>query len=184
MVRSSVLLLAAVLLVATPASASMTWGIFDILGTIGLVDSDLDGTIGFGGGVTVAQMDQLSLDARVQYWSSGFDTGFQDSDYDFSVLAILPGATWHFPLENSPNITPFARGGVGFYRASVDTPEFNTGFGVVGGGSSSSTEFGLFLGGGAEFDLNEEIAIRGIVEIHLSDADYNLFGGELVYSLP
>ena len=180
MVRSSVLLLAAVLLVATPASATMTWGIFDILGTVGLVDWDGDGTVGFGGGVTVAQMDQLAIDARIQYWSS--DLGGLDSD--FSVLAILPGATWHFPLENSPSITPFVRGGLGFYRASVDVPAIDTGFGVIGGGSSSSTEFGIFLGGGAEFDLNEEVAIRGIIELHLSDADYNFFGGEFVYTLP
>lgn len=69
----------------------------------------------------------------------------------FSYFEINGNATYDFPLDNSSAV-PFLLGGLNIARASVE----------VLGVSGSSTDVGLNLGGGIDFDLGNFRPTAGV----------------------
>lgn len=72
---------------------------------------------------------------------------FYFADDPWTVFSVDLNAVFPFELEDR-NIKPYAGGGLGFTRLSIDSNQT----GIFGG--SSSTEVGLNLVGGVEFELD------------------------------
>jgi opacity protein-like surface antigen len=96
------------------------------------------------------------------------NTGFHRYSYGdgggrFAYIPFMPGVRYTFDLDGP--IAPFVTGhvGVAMLRAAVDT-----GFGSV---SVSSTEFGLNVGGGAQYLLNEKMGLGLSATYHLIFGD-------------
>lgn len=102
---------------------------------------DLEVIADFGVGADVrADVEDLPVDLHGAF-------SFYFADDPWTVFAIDLNAVFPFEVEDQ-NLTPYAGGGLGFTRLSFDGAD--TGF--FGGGSS--TEVGLNLVGGVEFELD------------------------------
>lgn len=105
--------------------------------------------IGLGAKFRYNVMDPLRLEASFTYYLPKDEMSL----WDFSA-----DAQWLFPV--SDKITLYPAAGLGMYGVKVDIPTVDLGeFGSYGGGSASDSEFGLNIGGGADFRLSEKTAI-------------------------
>lgn len=162
---------------ALPASAAVVWGLSAWGAGLGLVaPENIDSTFWLDGGVEFARVNEnITLDGRFMYWGSSEGSG--DLKVDFSDFAILPGGTYRFAPQG--NVTPLARAGLGIHRFKVEVPTVDLGpFGTVGG-STTNTEFGVYLGGGAAFQAGDRFEILGIAEYHIMDANFFTIGAEV-----
>ncbi len=139
-------------IVANTASAQqkgdMAWG---VQGAYTSLEGYPDNVsfIGLGAKFRYNVTDPLRLEAAFTY----FLPKDKMSLWDFSV-----DGQWLFPL--SDKITLYPAAGIGMYGVKVDIPTIDLGeFGSYGGGDASDTEFGLNIGGGADFRLSEKAAI-------------------------
>ena len=102
--------------------------------------------------------------------------GYSDFDGSFSTIPLLFGGRYSFDVGGT--ITPYAAAELGFHftSASIEIPTYNIG-GVTYGGttSASSTEFGLGFGGGAYFQVSENIVIDGNLQFNIVGSG-NYFG--------
>ncbi|MBZ0267325.1 outer membrane beta-barrel protein [bacterium] len=170
--------LAALLLLtnALPASATMVWGLSAWGAGLGLAaPENIDSTFYLDGVLEFARVNEnITLDGRLMYWSASEGEG--DFKVDFSDFAILPGATYRFTPQGS--VTPLARAGLGIHRFKADVNLDFGGFGSASG-SATSTEFGVYAGGGAAFRAGEKFEILGIAEYHIMDANFFTIGAEV-----
>jgi hypothetical protein len=99
----------------------------------------------------------IGADARVKTAalpvvpSGSFDYYFTDTD-GYSVFAVDLNALYEFGIDNAVFV-PYAGGGLAITRSSFDSPGVSVGGQTFGGGSTSSTEVGLNIVGGARFPL-------------------------------
>lgn len=95
--------------------------------------------------------------------------GYSGIDASFSSIPFLFGGRYSFEVEGT--ITPYAAAELGFHftSASFTIPSYNFGSTTYGGGttSASSTEFGIGLGGGAYFQVSDNIAIDGNLQFNI-----------------
>ncbi|MEN8192965.1 MAG: outer membrane beta-barrel protein, partial [Bacteroidota bacterium] len=87
------------------------------------------------------------------------------TEYDglsFSSIPLLFGGRYSFDVEGT--ITPYAAAELGFQFISSSV-EINYGFGSETV-SASETEFGIGIGGGAYFQVNENIVIDGNLQFN------------------
>ncbi len=106
--------------------------------------SDAGGDFGIG-----ADVRFLAGDLPVTF-NGAFDFYFADDP--FTIFTIDANALYMFGVENQA-FTPYAGGGLGITRVSVDDIEVNTGFGTETLEGDSNTEVNLNIIGGAEFPL-------------------------------
>ncbi len=83
--------------------------------------------------------------------NASFDYYLTDVD-GYSVFAVDLNALYEFPIENEA-FAPYAGGGLAITSFSFDNPSVSFGGQTFGGGTTSSTEVGLNLVGGARFPL-------------------------------
>ncbi|KAA3662920.1 MAG: autotransporter outer membrane beta-barrel domain-containing protein [Calditrichaeota bacterium] len=173
--KKLVLVLLALLFVTGGAFAQSDIGLKGAGLRLGLVDPDvIDSTIGFEGIADLGTINQFALEASILYWSKSVGAA--------SVRDLAFGATgrYFFEMEDSP-IKPFASAGVGIHMFKTEV-DFDFGFLGSGSESVSSTEFGIKVGGGANYELNEKMTLTGEVSYHLGDAEqFNILGGILYH---
>jgi opacity protein-like surface antigen len=87
---------------------------------------------------------------------------FDDAETSANLTTIMANAV--FPFQTGTAVEPYAAGGIGLMRSSVDLDE-------IGLGSDSSTAFGFNLGGGAYFFFSEKLGVRGDVRYFRAVAD-------------
>ncbi|MCA9734652.1 MAG: outer membrane beta-barrel protein [Deferribacteres bacterium] len=169
--KKLVLVLLALLLVTGGAFAQSDIGLKGAGLRLGLVDPDgIDSTIGFEGFADLGSFNKIALEASVLYWSKSV------SVVSLRDLAIGATGRYFFDMADSP-VKPFASAGLALHmmKSQVDYD-----FGFLGSGSESvtSTEFGIKIGGGANYELNEKMTLTGEVSYHLGDAEqFNILGG-------
>lgn len=119
---------------------------------------------------------RIISDALPVIVSPAFDYYF-DGVENFSIFTFDLNALYEFGVDNQA-FTPYAGGGLGFIRSSVDAVDV-PGFGSFGGGSS--TEVGLNLVGGARFETG---SLKPFVQAKITVSDATLFGvmGGLLFS--
>lgn len=121
---------------------------------------------------------RVTSDALPVIISPAFDYYF-DGVENFSIVAFDLNALYEFGVDNEA-FTPYAGGGIGIIRVSsssegVDVP----GFGTIGGGSTSSSEVGLNIVGGATFEAGN---LQPFAQAKITVGDvtlFNLMGGLL-----
>lgn len=100
---------------------------------------------------------------------------FYFTEENLTVFQISGNALYEFGVDNQA-FTPYAGAGIGFTRVSFDT-EFE-GFGF----DSSSTETGINIIGGAEFETG---SLKPYVQAQITLGDVDLFtiGGGLLFGV-
>ena len=144
-------------------------------GKIGFISPEggIGSTIGFGGVVDLGTITpDIHLGAYVEYW------GKSDEELNFkskwSQITFGAIAKYYFPMEGS-KFKPYAGGGLGLVinKFSGEIPEVDTGFGGFGGEfSESSSDIGIRLAGGADFELSPGLTGFAEVVYNISDMDY------------
>lgn len=105
------------------------------------------GDVSDGGGNLFFGVDaRIDSDAVPVVLSPSFDYYLTDVD-NLSYIAVDLNGLYAFDID-SEGVSPYAGGGLAITRSSVDVPD------ALGGGSSSSTDIGLNLVGGARFMLD------------------------------
>lgn len=110
--------------------------------------------LGFGG-TAIFEMEFMSqLTGTLQ---SGYLTwGTDVDDVSFSAIPILVGGKYYFVH----NVGFYGQAQLGVSLFSTETPEITIpGFGTIGGGSSSSTEFTFALGAGYEVPVSSNFIV-------------------------
>ena len=129
------------------------------------------GGIGLGARANFGQIaDNVHLDTRLVFWRSSVDYGFWD--VSLRDISIQPGVTYSFPLNNS-KITPFVNGGVSlnFVSASASSDVYSTDADIWAG-----TYFGAQVGGGADYAINDRMAVGAGLTLHAGSMSYTEFG--------
>jgi len=109
-------------------------------------------------------LSNVGIGAKFQYNVTdpirleGSFTYFFKKDYvsmwDFSVNA-------HYLFHVADQITVYPLAGVGLLGVTASIPKIDLGdFGIIGGGSSSKTEFGFNLGGGIDYKLTDQLFLN------------------------
>lgn len=128
----------------------------------------------------------IGADARITTESlpvvpdASFDYYFTDVD-GYSLFAIDLNALYEFGVNNQAFV-PYAGGGLGITRASVDSPTISIG-GQTVGGSTSSTDVGLNIVGGARFPLGSVEPFAQLNATLGGDADRLGITGGLLFAL-
>jgi len=128
---------------------------------------------------------RIVSDALPVIISPAFDFYFVGSEVegvDQSIFTIDVNALYEFGVDNEA-FTPYAGGGLGLVRSSVESQGTDIpGVGTVGGGSESSTDVGLNVVGGA---IIQTETLRPFVQAKITFSDdFTLFGlmGGLLFS--
>ena len=124
---------------------------------------------------------RITTDALPVVPNASFDYYFTDVD-GYSLFAIDLNALYEFGVDNQVFV-PYAGGGLGITRASVDSPSISFGGQTFGGGSTSSTDVGLNIVGGARFPLGTVEPFAQLNATLGGDADRLGITGGLLFSL-
>lgn len=127
-----------------------------------------EGDFGIGGRalINIPDVDLEAVGNVVIFFPSGFDW--------FEVNANV---FYHFHLDEEPSLIPYVGGGLNIARLSFDAPDdpfFN-------GGSFSTTEVGLNIGGGVRFPGGGNITPFLEARAVISDADQLVVGGGVLF---
>ncbi len=178
----AIILLAILSLCVAQASAKSDIGLKGIGLKVGYLmpEDPLDATITFGAVADLGTfIPELHWDASVQYWSTGYDESSWDRSW--SDIAIKSTVRYLFPVQG--NIKPYAGGGLGihFYHSEWDVPSGYQTWGVST--STSDTEFGIHVLGGAQFALAPKWKLQTELEYCSADLDQFTIGANIIYIL-
>lgn len=109
--------------------------------------------MGFGGtGTFVYHINpMIDVTGSVGYltWSA------KEGDVSFSSIPVLVGARYCFGKDK---LNPYVAGELGIHFSTVDIPEIVIpGFGTIGGGSESGSDFGFGVGAGILYQLSPKL---------------------------
>ena len=109
--------------------------------------------MGFGGQGNFAYhiSPMLDVTASVGYltWSG------KEADFTFSSIPVLVGARYYF---GQAKFNPYVAGELGMYFSTFDVPEIVIpGFGTIGGGSESGSDFGFGAGAGFLYKMGPNL---------------------------
>ena len=109
--------------------------------------------MGFGGQGNFAYKinPMLNVTGSIGYltWSG------KEADFTFSSVPVMVGARYSF---GKGKFNPYAAGELGLHFSSFSVPEVVIpGFGTIGGGSASSTDFGIAVGLGFLYQLGPKL---------------------------
>ncbi len=153
--KKLILLVAAV--VAFAANAQAQKGAMAGGAQIAFGSGDSFSNTGIGVKFQYNVMDQLRAEPSFTYYLKKDNVGM----WDFSL-----NAHYLFPVMDGLNLYPLA--GLSMFGVSVSIPEIDLGpLGTIGGGSESSSEIGLNIGGGADYALTENIAVGGEIRMKM-----------------
>lgn len=145
---------------------------------VDLIDpEDVSSTVGFSGCADLGLlMPGMGLELGIDFWHKSWD--YTDhSDFSWTEIAFLGSARYDFPID-SPLI-PFIFGGLNFdiFTASVDPDP-----GYHGDTSDTELEFGIHMGGGAEYPITDKVNLTGRVGYNFNGGpDYAFLGGGLKF---
>ncbi len=125
---------------------------------------------GFAGNFFYGINNNIDITGSIGYitWGTEID------EISFSNIPILAGARYYFQKSQ---LTPYGLAELGMNLFSIDSPEFEI-LGQTYGGSESSSEFGLNIGGGFLYNLgNMDLDVNAKINI-ISDLNHlTLFAG-------
>ncbi len=155
---------------ATDLKAQASEGAMRVGGQLGFGTSIE--SLGIGARFDYAVTDQILLAPDLMYFF-----GKSESGIDFDWFDINLNGNYLFDIGN-PNIIPYALAGLNFAILSSDYDGSGSPIDV----SSSSTEVGLNLGGGADFPLGTLTAF-GELRFVLGDADQLVIAGGVKFPI-
>ncbi|MEF8795501.1 MAG: outer membrane beta-barrel protein [Salinivenus sp.] len=173
-VLAAFLILALGLLAPTSAEAQTS---FKIGPRLGIPVGDFDDAAS----VYLGADARLTTEALPVVPNASFDYYFTDVD-GYSLFAIDLNALYEFGVDNQA-FTPYAGGGLAITRASIDSPSVSFGGQTFGGGSTSNTEVGLNIVGGARFPLGSVEPFAQLNATLGGDAQRLGITGGLLFSL-
>lgn len=125
---------------------------------------------GFAGNFFYGINNNIDVTGSIGYisWGTDFD------EISYSNIPILAGARYYFQKSQ---FTPYGLAELGMNLFSIDLPEYEI-FGQTYGGSESTSEFGLNIGGGFLYNLgNMDLDVNAKINI-ISDLNHlTLFAG-------
>ena len=151
-------------------------GLKAVGGRIGFImpEDPIDDTIGFGLNTDLGTlMPNLTLHGYLDYWSKSYesDLGFGTNwESSFSILGIIALVKYHFEMEG--NIKPYAGGGLGLMIGTGKSEYTNPITGAKEEDSSSDSELGIQLVGGAAMPLSPELDGFAELKYNIDGADY------------
>ena len=159
------------------AMAQMNVGFNGAGAKIGFVspESGIGGTVGFGAVADLGTITKsLYLRADLDFWSKS-----ESAAVSYSELVLGAHVLYYFPMENA-TFKPYAGGGINFSRSSAKV-DLGPYFG--GSTSSSSTDIGFDVVGGADYPISPNMTGFVQVKYHADGFDYlGIFGG-VIYNL-
>lgn len=144
-------------------------------------------TSGFGlnGRVDMGEItDNLRLVPEVNFWSISESFSFFDESekWTWRDIAINANIQYLFDIEGS--FQPFVGGGLGLHFISFSFTATDTFFGDTWSGSSSTTEIGVNLLGGAKFNLDGPITPYGEFRyVLVSNMNHLMIQAGIMYAL-
>jgi opacity protein-like surface antigen len=169
----------AVLFVANLSYGQANIGFKGIGGKVGLVmpEDPIESTFGLG---VVANLGTITpdihLDAFIDFWSKSYDSGTglgYTAEWSITEIVIGAAAKYYFPMEGS-KFKPFAGGGLGLVYGKSKWEASGTNVGLIGGGSfsSSDTEIGFRILGGADLELSPGLSGFAEAAYHIGGIDF------------
>jgi opacity protein-like surface antigen len=161
LLRCFCLVFVAALLVPSAGQAEFEFSPQDWKVGLGLANPEED--FGWGlylaGRVTLGYFtEELSLDGGAHYWKKSEDVG--GGDVSIRDFALLAGVTYHLTVDNDA-LLPYLRGGLGMHFFSSEWPL----------GDDSDTDFGVYFGGGLDYQYSDTMLFGGEMLYHMADAD-------------
>jgi opacity protein-like surface antigen len=147
-----------VALLIVPASVARAQDATYVTPFIGIVNDD--GNYPVIGGSALFKLDPVSIEADFGFAWDSEEVG--DADTSANLMTFMANAVKTFPTGGI--VEPYAAGGIGLIRSSIDLEE-------IGLGSDSETKFGFNLGGGAYFFFNEKLGARADLRYFRAVAD-------------
>jgi len=127
----------------------------------------------FGLGMDIGNDLQARGDLSYFHWSHTV-TGL---DLSYTRIPIVGSLRKYFSVPADKKLKPFVQGGMGISFDSVDA--------AVGApaarSSKSDVHFGLVLGGGAEYALNDRLGAQAMLKYNIETDAYYTFGLGLAY---
>ncbi|MCF7837889.1 MAG: porin family protein [Candidatus Marinimicrobia bacterium] len=161
-------LLMAVIMAAGVAQAGNGLGLYGTYWS----PADLDNAFGGGAKLQFSVAPNLTLEARAGFFPK-LEDDFEGITFETMAVPVEGALTLSFPLDA---ITLFAGGGAGYYI-------FPDGK-LKGGGEEIDfefqSEFGFFAMGGAQFKMNEQVALFGAVKYLWLEIDEVEVDGEKI----
>lgn len=134
-------------LLIAPASVAQAQDATYLTPFVGIVNDD--GSNPVVGGSVLFKLDPVSLEADFGFAWDSEDVG--EASTSAHLVTFMANAVKTFPTGGI--VEPYAAGGIGLVRASIDLDE-------IGLGSTSENKFGFNVGGGAYFFLTEKLGAR------------------------
>jgi opacity protein-like surface antigen len=161
----------ALALLSLTANAQTEFGLHAIGGSLNYVipEDPLDATFGID---VVAEFADLGngfiLEGGLSYWDAQYDeTELFGNTYTVSLQDVALRAGTRY-LVGDGRTVPFVGGGIGIHSYTAKA-EYN---GVTyATGYSDGTEFGLYLLGGVETELSQNLLGNALLRFDLADAD-------------
>jgi len=145
-----------------------------------------------GGFVYGSEIENVGINVNGQYFlndqwaiAPGFNYFFPKNfagDLDYRWFEFNANGHYYFNVS-SDAIEPYALGGLNFAFISVDYYTGFSGFGVGEVESETTTEVGLNLGGGINFNIGSNLQPFGELRLVVSEADQIVIGGGVRYIL-
>jgi opacity protein-like surface antigen len=147
---------------------------------IGFVDpeSPIGSTFGLGGVVDLGTITpQMTLEGELMFWSKGYDV--MDYHWSYSQIYISGIAKYYFNQKKGAKFLPYAGGGLGLVIGKVKSEWKGSDFGLGStSGSTSSTDLGIHLVGGAKYPLDSQKYAFAEFRYSIDGADFwGLFAG-------
>jgi len=162
---STIALLFALILLFAPQQADAQTS-FEVGPRIGIDLGDIEEFFIGAEGRIVSDAIPVVISPAFDYYFDGVD--------GLTIFSFDANALYEFGVDNQA-FTPYAVGGLGFVRTSVDTGE--TGFGSF---SASTTDVGLNIVGGARFETgNLQPFAQAKINVGGDFTLFNLMGGLL-----
>lgn len=141
-----------------------------------------------GGGLAYAtELNGIGLSANGVYSFTDKWEGAATFTYYFKkdyVSWWSLDATAHYVFVSSDKSAFYALGGLEILGTKVDIPEIDLGgWGSYGGGSASSTDFGIVLGAGGRLNFSDKMAGFGELKLGIQSSTYIGFNAGLLFSL-
>ena len=123
----------------------------------------------------------LQLNSHVEIteeWEGSFSFTYFFAEENFSIWMLDFDA--HYVFDGGDGFYYWPQAGINITSISVDIPAIPPFF---PGSNSTASEFGLSIGGGAEYELSEQISLVGGIKFVISDADQLVFNATALYRI-
>ena len=167
-----------------PSHADIETGFSTLSTAFGVYDGAGDGgDAAFGLSVT-AEVAKINENATIEAGLGWFQDGSEytqtmpgsppitaTAEADFRNISVLGGPRYHF-RTSSPKFDPYVNGGIelAFWKASSSIRSDFMPEPIEA--SASDTDFGIYVGGGTEYEIGDNLSLLGGLGFHTATSGY------------